>query len=246
MGKFRALAFSWVLLLLGGLSVARAAEDDLADRYERGNWAAGVAVSTMGIGPEVMLRLHPNLVFRISGGVGDASSLVKNVNFSTGTSFTPGSFSSSDTKYAFDKFDITGARALIDWHPFRDGGRITVGGGYLDASGDAALTTTGATVRIGSNNYTAAAAKGLKFSYENDEKFLGYTGIGYDNAFFKEYGFSLSTDFGVFWGYSADVKLTGGTGISQTDRATEQSTIKGKVDQLPVYPVVSFAAKYRF
>ncbi|MEQ1697626.1 MAG: hypothetical protein ABL901_17465 [Hyphomicrobiaceae bacterium] len=226
----------------------RTSGDTQVDRYEQGNWAVGVAISTMGIGPEAAVRLHPNAIFRISTGYGDGSSLASHFTFSTGSAITDGgggNFTSQDTKYTGTELNVMGARALLDWHPFRDGGRVSIGAGYLDVSGSAMLATRTGNVKVGDGVYTPAQAKGMIFKFANTDNIMGYTGLGYDNAFFKDYGLSISSDFGVFWGYTSDVTLSGGT-ITGADRTKEQSALKTKLDNLPVYPVISLSAKYRF
>lgn len=241
-------AVSMAVMSAAALAQERSPAEYGVDRHEHSNWAIGVAISTIGVGPEVTVRLHPNAIFRISTGFADATPLTSGLSVVTGNTFSGGS-QFSETKYSISALDVMGARAVIDLHPFRDGGRISLGAGYLDVSGKAApdfATGSTATIKIGDTNYTQAQAKGVGFTFENTNKFMGYTGFGFDNAFYKEYGLSFSSDFGVLWGYSHEVALTGAQSISAADRAKETATLKSKLNELTVYPVVQFSAKYRF
>ncbi len=240
----RAVRMGLALLPLVSTAVVAQESDPDADRQERGNWAIGLPVSTLGAGAEVALRLHPNFVVRGIGTFGQAPWAVDSVTFGTSSGSTGTTFA---TKYSLDDFSVSAMRAVVDWHLFRDGGRLSAGFAYVsyEATGELRLDSAmnADNLRIGDGVYAVSAVRGMSYTIANASQFLPYVGFGYDTSFFKSYGFSISTDFGVLFGIDHDVSLKGGA-ISASDRDKEQTTI---ADKLPgLYPVISLSAKYRF
>ena len=59
---------SWLALAANSTpAIAQSDKEEQADVSERGNFAFGASVGTMGVGGEIAMRVHPNFVLRATG-----------------------------------------------------------------------------------------------------------------------------------------------------------------------------------
>lgn len=204
--------------LVSGVVPKAAAGDAEDGAGYRGNWAFGVTAGTLGIGPEIAVLLHPNFVVRANATWLEAP--LPTVTFGAGD---------QQEEYQTDSVSMMSAGILIDWHPFRDGGRFSAGVRYHDHE------ITG--VRTQGPGGIEETNSPFGFTAVNSSKVLPYLGFGYDSAFFKDYGLSVSTDFGVMFGMSHDVDVT---------PATNRTEIEDDFNSISVFPVIQLSTKYRF
>lgn len=199
--------------MVSGAAVAD--EDGISNR---GNWAIGVTAGTLGLGPEVAILLHPNFVLR--GNATWLEAQLPSVSFGVG---------SQQEEYETDQVSVMSAGIMVDWHPFRDGGRFSAGVRYHDHAISGVRTK-------GPGGIEETDSK-FGFEAVNTSKVLPYVGFGYDSAFFKDYGLSVSTDFGVLFGVSHDVTAT---------PARNADDIETDFNGVSIFPVIQLSTKYRF
>lgn len=188
-------------------------------------WGLGAKVGTLGYGAEVIKRFTPQLAARVG--------------------FNTYSYSDSrtedDIKYDAD-LNLRNTTLILDWHPFENGFRLSLG--YLFSSNDLELesTSTG-TVTIGDSTYS------LNGNYVNGDVQLGngaYVGVGYGHG--GAAGWSFTADLGVVLQGTPEVDLT--TNITQAgieeDIRREESNLEDDLDEFDRYPVIAVGASYGF
>lgn len=246
----RAAAIVAFALVLG--SAPAAAQSDREDsQSERSNFAFGVTAGTLGVGAEVAVKLHPNLVMRASASAWTLDTAIKFDNGDRFPGLLLGQFVEQSTTLTPS---VTSAGLMLDVHLFRDGGRMSGGLRYLDYGAEGAITSNDASlVKIGNNVYVKDSNAKVGIAVTNGSPFLPYAGLGYDAAMFKDYGLSLSIDAGVIFGSKPQAVVTAtnvrtpfGGQVSPEDLKIEQKKIEDDLKGLQYFPVLMLSAKYRF
>ncbi|SCZ55742.1 hypothetical protein [Thiohalomonas denitrificans] len=185
-------------------------------------WGAGARLSSLGYGVEV------------------TKSLTRQLNARVGVN----TFSHSDTRTEGDitydaDLSLRNANLLLDWHPFENGFRMSLG--YLLSNNELDLESqsTG-TVTVGNSEYE------LDGGYVNGTAEMGggaYVGLGYSRA--GRSGWSFTADLGVVMQGSPDVSLTSNV-VGDEDLRAEERELESDLDEFDRYPVVGIGISYGF
>ena len=157
-------------------------------------------------------------------------------------------FEESDVEYD-GEITLGGTYALVDFHPFKGGFRVS-GGLVLnnnELTGDATITEN---IDIGDSTYTVDS---LGATVDFDDV-APYIGIGWGNAADGKRGFGFSFDLGLMLQGSANVDLDAeGTIVDdplfQDDLAREEDNLEDELDELvnvDAYPVVALGFSFTF
>ena len=161
------------------------------------------------------------------------------------------------------ELDLRSLGVVVDWHPFWGAFRMS-GGAFLNDSRLSA-STQGAALGIGGGEYDAD----LEFRMEFD-KAAPYLGIGWTSGRGGT-GLTFTTDFGALFRGSprvsasgqadgceftvsrdgnADVDCEGEAGVVAGELSSnleeEHHELRGALDKLKIYPVISLGLSYRF
>jgi hypothetical protein len=192
-------------------------------------FSVGVNGGTLGIGPELGLRVNGFLGVRAVANFLDA-----------GYDRTI-----SGVAYRFDGHLRSGG-ALLDLYPFRGGFRLS---GGLRINGNNADTTgvAAGNVTLGANTYTPAQLGTLTGSVKFN-RLAPYAGLGYAASLGPVI---LAFDAGVLFQGRPKVSLaangtSAGTAALQSDLASEESTVQHHIAWTEWYPAVSLSLLYRF
>ncbi len=196
-----------------------------------GRVATGVKVGSLGIGADVTVGLHERLNFRLNGN------------------YFAMSFSSEieDIDYDLD-VDFKTAIAMLDWHPFENGFRISGGVSFNDMN----FTLSGIPTqveRIGDRRYPPELIGTINGDVE-PSSIAPYLGIGYGRAVGHEGRMSFVFDLGIMY-QTYDVSLTA-TGPAflvpefREDLTKEEDAIQSNFDDFSIYPILAFGISYQF
>lgn len=199
--------------------------------------AIGVSAGTLGLGGEASIKATETVVFRLTGSYYGID-LTESANKAT---------NGASSDYKFDVTALFGG-ALLDWHPWSGGFRLTAGVRYADLQLKA-QELNGRT--IGNNSYTAAQVGTVHTTVKNSQQAAPYVGLGYDAAHFKGPGFnfSLGLDVGAMYAGKADVKISTDRSVAglSTDIAKETKDLEDKLGKYTLfYPVLMLTGKVSF
>lgn len=195
---------------------------------------ATVKVGTLGVGADLTVGLHEKVNARV------------NLNyFKYGTAFEEDAQQGGGT--ITPKLELLTGGALLDWHPWARGFRISAGlylnENTLDLSADLQDT-----VELNGREYALSDLEGtVDFS-----TLAPYVGLGYGNAVGADGRWHFSFDLGVLFQGSPEVSLRATindpTLQSQLDAdvAAEHKRLEDDLEAFTVYPVVSLGVSYRF
>ena len=189
-------------------------------------------ISTLGVGLETGVRLNETFGLRFGGN-----------------------YLSVDFDRTVDDVDydaearLASLGALVDYHPFQGGFRLS--GGLRFNFNKADLTgTANDDVTIGDQTF-AASDVGTLEGDASFNKFAPYLGLGY-GATLLEGSLSVGFDLGVMYQGKADVELDAeggaleGDAVLEENLALEEEDIEDDLEDFFLYPVVGLAIIYRF
>lgn len=193
----------------------------------------------------------------LAGKVGTAGlglefigSLTQSINGRVGVNYFNYDYSGteSDIDYEFD-LNLGSANALLDWHPFNGGFRLSTGFFYNQNEVDARGEPNGS-FNIGNTDYPATEVGTLKGNIDFDD-FAPYVGIGWGNAVGKNKRLSLVADLGVMFQGTPHASLSADGDLAsvpafQADLAREEQELQDAIDEFKYFPVVSVGVSYRF
>jgi hypothetical protein len=165
-----------------------------------------------------------------------------------------------DTDVVYDgEIKLSNASALLDWHPFASGFRLTVGGVGPGLKANVQGRSTGGSFEIGDGTYTAAQIGSLNGTLEFGNSVAPYVGLGWGNVVGKKHRVTFLFDFGVAYIGESKVNLSATCGSSltvgqcatvqtrlQTDLAMEQQEMQDSVGGVQWWPVISLGLGVRF
>ncbi len=205
-----------------------------------GDSGLSLKVGTPGIGMDLTLGLGEKVNVRLSGNY----------------------FSYTYDDYEFDEddedidevvdeievtLDLMSLGALLDWHPWGGGFRLSAGAFYN--GNEASLTVTaGDTIEIDDEDYEVQSLDGQV----NFDSFAPYAGIGWGNAAKEGSHWHFVFDLGVMLQGSANVSLTAtatdGSRQSQLNAAlaNEADELEDEVEDYTLYPVLTLGLGYTF
>ena len=195
------------------------------------NVAVGPKISTLGFGVEATAKI------------------TEKFNFRTGVNYFKLSKNIPDGKIDYDaSLRFLTVSALVDFHPFANGFRLSAGAMYNGNKFTLDVTPT-KNVTFEDVTYTPAQMGKIEATLDF-RKVSPYLGIGYDSAMHNDGNWSFNAEAGVlFQGKpKASVKssalvATQGAFIEAAKNDLQNNTNKG---YFRFYPVVSIGAKYRF
>lgn len=190
------------------------------------------AVSTLGLGLEAGARLNDNFGLRFGGNwLGFDYDGVE-----------------GDLDYDAD-VTLASLGALVDYHPFSGGFRVSGGLRFNFNQADLDGTPTD-DIEIGDDVFSPDEVGTLTGDATFDT-FAPYLGIGY-GATLLEGSLSVGFDLGVMYQGQADVDLDAESGLLSDDAvlldnlAIEEDEVEDDLEDFVVYPVVGLAIIYRF
>lgn len=215
-----------VVLGMGALALSGAAQAD--------GLGFGVRGSSLGAGIELTKSLGPSFNARVGYNKYDHEE----------------SQTEDGIQYDAD-VAMQSTHAMLDWHPFRGGFRITAG--YVFSNNELALSAkgTGEVVDIGNVSVPLNSSDSLDAAVDLNSG--AYVGLGWGNG--GQRGFGFTFDVGVYMG-SPEVSL--GASQSVRDKITlagsdpdvelqrEEDNLQDDLDEYEQYPVVSLGISYGF
>ena len=214
----------WLALCLMAVPVYAQEEDWLAVAPKAG---------TLGLGGDLIVRLSPEFNTRLG-----INALGTDLDLS---------FSGIDYKVGLD---FLSASAILDWHLFDNGFRVSAGVLYNqnEADFDAKWRNS---YNIGNATYQSDDVGNLTGDFSYDQKFAPYVGIGWGNAFDSDKRYGLMCDFGVVYTGNPDIALRSTGPLAsdatfQADLAREADKIEHDLNALKFYPVIAVSLFYRF
>ncbi len=210
-----------------------------ADALPRGQPAAlpyglyvSPAVSTLGLGLEAGARLNETFGLRFGGNwfSFDADRKIDDVDYDADAT-------------------LASLGALVDYHPFQGGFRLS--GGLRFNFNEADLTgRPDEEIEIGDTVFDAEDVGTLKGDVGFDV-LAPFLGVGYGAALLDG-SLSIGFDLGVMFQGKADVDLDAEDGLLEGDAvleaelAAEEDDVEDDLEDFQFYPVVSLAVVYRF
>lgn len=235
MRRFFAMALS--LVLWPSLLTAQTIGDsDAISQAEPASLPYGLfvspAVSTLGLGLEAGMRINDHLGFRFGGNW---------ISFD---------YDGVDGNLDYEA-DVTLASlgAIVDYHPFRGGFRLSGGLRFNFNQADLDGTPT-EDVDIGDETFSADEVGTLTGDVGFDV-LAPYIGVGYGATLLKG-ALTVGFDLGVMYQGQADVDLDTEDGLLSNDAvlqanlAIEENEVEDDLEDFVVYPVVGLALIYRF
>jgi hypothetical protein len=202
-------------------------------------FAIGATAGTLGVGGEMSLLVYDTFVLRASASYYTFDFTHSETNFGSTTNYN---------------FNVNGlfVGALVDWHPFRSGWRLSTGVRYVDLEFKDDDTNGGLVGKgIGRNNYTMAQVGSIHTTIKNKNAAAPYFGFGYDAAHFSRegVGFTLGFDAGALYAGDPQVKITTDKSVPSlaADIATEEAQLKSDIKKwYNFYPVLMLSGKLSF
>lgn len=214
----------------------------MAANTARADVGMGLRVGTQGYGGDIDIALREKLNVRVGYNMFKVNQEIE------------------DTDVVYDgELKLSNASALLDWHPFASGFRLTVGGVGPGLKADVRGRSTGGNFEIGNGTYTAAQIGSLNGSLEFGNSVAPYVGLGWGNAVGKNHRVTFLFDIGAAYVGKSKVNLSATCGASltvgqcatvqtrlQTDLATEQQEMQDSVGDVQWWPVISLGLGIRF
>lgn len=193
--------------------------------------APGIKVGTLGVGADVTIGIHQRLNLRLNGNylTYDYDDTIEDIDYNLDLDFSSG-------------------MALLDWHPFANGFRIS-GGAIMNENSIDLKATPNTSKTIGGHTYTPAQIGNLKGKLDFEDV-APYAGIGFGHAVGENQRLSFVFDLGVlFQSYDVDLSATGPVSQLpqfQSDLREEENEIQDDLDNFEYYPVVAIGIAYKF
>ena len=203
--------------------------------------AVGVKIGTLGLGVEGTLKLNDNFNLRGGGNFAsiDLSGLVEGDD--------EDGDGAGDAEEVDLELDLQTFAALLDWHVWDGGFRLTVGG-MVNNNEVSISADLNEKVEVGDSEYSVDSFNGtVDFS-----QIVPYLGIGYGNAVDEAGRLTFAFDLGVMLQGNPEVELTatasdpGLQAALNADLAVEAQDIEDDVEGISLYPVVSIGLAYSF
>lgn len=207
--------------------------------------AMGLATSSHATGFAVTPKIGT-----LGLGIEATSAISESLNIRAGINTFSYDYSSTESgiDYDFD-LDLKSVAAMLDWHPFSNGFRVT-GGALYNGNELSARAAPSDSFDIGGTIYTPAEVGTLTGDIDF-RKTAPYLGIGWGNPLAPGSKWTVSLDLGIMFQGAADVDYTA-TGALSTDPAfladldTERAELEDALDNFEYYPVASIGVSYRF
>lgn len=201
--------------------------------------AVGVRAGTFGYGADFDMGLTESLNLRLGYNTFSYDQTVE------------------DTDVTYDgTLKIGAASAILDWHVFKGGFRLSLGavqkGPKIDVT---AVPSSSSTYEINNHVYTASQIGSLKGTVKLGDSTAPYVGIGWGNTVDEEDRFTFLFDIGAIHTGSvkADLTVTCGAGVPtvtcnqiRNDVNAEKAELEDETSSYEWYPVVTLGIAVRF
>ncbi|VAX04568.1 hypothetical protein MNBD_ALPHA03-975, partial [hydrothermal vent metagenome] len=197
------------------------------------NFGLSLKASTLGAGIELSAGLAENLNVRVGANYFKFAKTLEE----------------DGTNYDFD-LKLNSFTALVDWHVFSGGFRIT-GGGVLDKNSLEGVAQVSDFYDIGNQTFSQAEVGTLN-GLINFRNISPYVGIGWGNMVSGDSNWVFTADLGVIFTGTprVDLNSVGGTlsnnAVFLAEIAREEQNVANDLDFFKFYPVVSIGMSYRF
>lgn len=195
-------------------------------------FSVGLTAGTIGIGAEAVTGITENLNVR---------AVVAGFNYSKDGA------QGTDVTYQADA-KLLNAGILLDYYPFTTGLRLSAGGYYNGTNVTLkGVPSAGSSYTFNGVTYTAADVGDLNAEVKY-KKIMPYVGFGFGNTMAGG-NFTFGMDIGAMIGSpTASLTTTNPTNNATlaANAAIEEQKLKDEIGKLPVYPVVTISASYRF
>ncbi len=162
-------------------------------------------------------------------------------------------FSTDDVSYKGD-LQLQSFSLLADYHPFGNGFRLTGGALYNGNTVDVTAKPTAGSYSINGVRYPAAAINSItgEVSFSSIAPYLG---LGWGRDAQSNSHWSFNFDLGILYQGEADPDINGhcspmlpaaACAHFQKNLAVEEQKIKDEVNDIKIYPVISFGVTYNF
>jgi hypothetical protein len=163
-----------------------------------------------------------------------------------------------DSDVLYDgEIKLSNAQALLDWHVFGGGFRLSFGAVGLGTKADVVGEPLGGTYEIGDDVFTAAQVGSLRGNVEYSNSVAPYVGFGWGNTVDKADRITFLFDIGAIYGGSPEVTLSAECGPAapvggatcnrlQTAVAQEESELEEEGAVAEWWPVVTLGIAVRF
>lgn len=182
--------------------------------------------------------------------------LTERLNARLGYNFFSYDETIDDTDVSYDgELKINSFSALLDWHPFGGGFRLSLGAVTSGPKIEVVGTPTGGNYEIGDGEYSASEVGDLYGEVKIGNSVAPYVGLGYGNVARGNHRVTFLFDLGAVYGGDPEVTLTARCGASvpanrcaqlQNDVQAEITDLKNDTDALQWYPVVNLGIGIRF
>lgn len=154
-----------------------------------------------------------------------------------------------DVDYEADLSNLT-IGLLGDWHPWRNGFRLTAGAYLLDFNADVdAKLSDNKDYTIGDNTYSAAELGSISADVDWNDV-APYVGVGWGTDGTTNSGWAFCADLGAMYigKPSLSYSATGAASnpMLAADIEREKNKVEDDIDRFQWYPVLSIGATYRF
>ena len=192
----------------------------------------GLRLGTLGLGAEVGANLLPGINARVG-----LNGLTVDYEGTEG-----------DIDYDFS-FKLFSASALVDWHAFGGGFRLSGGllfnGNEIEADAEPSTSYT-----IGDQVYTGDQVGNLKGTLDFNA-IAPYLGVGWGNIVGDNRNLGIVLDLGLALQGTptVDMRVSGLVASDpdfQADLAREESELEDDLEDFGVYPVLAVGLRYRF
>lgn len=210
-----------------------ASADSLKDPVNPMPWSFGVTAGTLGVGAEVSFPIYGDFVFRVNGSYIDLES---------------GWFISSLDQYHFNATG-TFAGGILDYHPFGNGWRGSVGVRYVDIELKGVAANG---IQFDGSWYSTSEVGKVTATVHNSNPVAPYLGFGYDATVYSSdnWGVNLGFDLGAMYigepNVSVKTAITPPYPYFASDVAAGTATIKDHIRNFDFYPVGMFSARLDF
>lgn len=226
----RSFVLANAVLGMAAMGIADAARADVALALRGG---------TLGIGAELAVGITDNLNLRFGYALFDYSTEIED----------------TDVLYDAD-LELRNPSALLDWHAFGGGFRVSVGAVGASTKVVGTGVPTGGSYEINGALYPANAVGSLKAEIEASNSIAPYIGIGWGNPVDRAGRWTFLFDIGaVYYGSEPDVMVSVSCGEAlnaaqcaqlRNDVEAERRDLIDEVDTLNWYPVINLGISFRF
>lgn len=183
--------------------------------------------------------------------------LTETLNLRLGYAFYDYDDTVEDTDVVYDgEMKLRNASALLDWHVFGGGFRVSLGAVGASTEVDVrAVPSAGGTYDIGDETFTSEEVGSLAGKIEMGNSVAPYIGIGWGNTVDEAGRVTFLFDLGAVYTGSPDVNLTAtcGVGVSlgtcnelQQQVQVEEDELSDEATSYEWYPVIGIGLAIRF